>query len=112
MWKRNLFFFVAICVSFSLGVCGAEHLLAAGPWGTSCETPTGCPGWQCTYPTTGGINATCTTCGAVDPTSGVMANCTIRYMRPMPSELFFSVLSTVEHMPRSEPGYSTYLCYL
>lgn len=60
MWKRSLFF-VVVCASFCLGVCGAERLLADGPgWGYLCTDGAGttCPPGSCTYNL-----GTCTTCG-------------------------------------------------
>lgn len=69
-----------ICVSFSLGVCGAD-LLAAGPWWTSCQQKGEivCPTWSCTYNTAGGINATCSTCDGTKKTNncapGRCGNC-------------------------------------
>lgn len=74
MWKRSLFF-VAIFGGFWLGVWGSGNLPAAGPWHTSCSSGNTCPGWNCTYRTAGGVNATCTTCGFKDPTTGLTATC-------------------------------------
>ncbi len=73
--SRRILFGVVVCVSFLVGLQEAPHLVAGGPWGTACNSgSTFCPTWQCAYRTTGGVNATCSTCGFRTPT-GQVARC-------------------------------------
>jgi hypothetical protein len=83
MWKRNLFFVVAICASFYLGVCGAGYLLA-GPCWMSCEGGALCPAWQCVYTKPNGILSTCSTCGwpGTTCTPGPCGQCEVNYFSP------------------------------
>jgi len=84
MWKRSLFF-VAICVSFFLGVCGAQLLRAGYGW-SSCSAGNTCPSITCNWTTgTTVLNTySCDTCGTPGTTckAGSCGGCTVDYFSP------------------------------